>query len=216
AGFFETVLPDRRDVFAYRLEVTRDGHITEIEDPYRFPSLLSAFDRHLLAEGTHYRAHEKLGAHRVVVDGVTGVSFAVWAPSARRVSVVGDFNDWDGRSHAMRLHPANGIWEIFVPGLAEGNRYKFEIRGPSVQPLALKADPYALAFEAETPRTASVVASLDAFRWGDEAWLAARARRHLLHEPLSIYEVHLGSWARGAGGGRCVPGHRALSVRQRA
>src|SRR5213593_3731120 len=195
-GFFETVLPDRRDPFAYRLEVTRDGHITEIEDPYRFRSLLSDFDRHLLAEGTHYRAHEKLGAHPAVLDGVTGVAFAVWAPSARRVSVVGDFNDWDGRSHPMRLHPANGIWEIFVPGLGEGERYKFEIRGHSVQPLALKSDPYALAFEEETPRTASVVASLDDFRWGDEAWLAARARVHPLHEPLSIYEVHLGSWRR--------------------
>jgi 1,4-alpha-glucan branching enzyme len=196
AGFFETVLLDRRDVFAYRLEVTRDGRVTEIEDPYRFPSLLSDFDRHLLAEGTHHRAHEKLGAHPAVLDGVTGVVFAVWAPSARRVSVVGDFNNWDGRSHPMRLHPANGIWEIFVPGLAEGERYKFEIRGPSAQPLALKSDPYALAFEAETPRTASVVASLDAFRWSDEAWLVARARSHPLHEPLSIYEVHLGSWRR--------------------
>jgi len=195
-GFFETVLPDRRDPFAYRLEVTRGGHITEIEDPYRFPSLLSDFDRHLLAEGTHYRAHEKLGAHPAVLDGVTGVAFAVCAPGARRVSVVGDFNNWDGRSHPMRLHPANGIWEIFVPGLGEGERYKFEIRGHSAQPLALKSDPYALAFEAETPRTASVVASLDDFRWGDEAWLAAHARRHPHHEPLSIYEVHLGSWRR--------------------
>src|SRR3989441_2901672 len=195
-GFFETVLSDRREPFAYRLEVTRNGHITEIDDPYRFPSLLSDFDRHLLAEGTHHRAHDKLGAHPATLDGVTGVAFAVWAPSARRVSVVGDFNDWDGRSHPMRLHPANGIWEIFVPGLGERERYKFEIRGHSVQPLALKSDPYALAFEAETPRTASVVASLDDFRWGDEAWLAARARRHPLHEPLSIYEVHLGSWRR--------------------
>ena len=192
-------------MFAYRLEVTRDGRVTEIEDPYRFPSLLSDFDRHLLAEGTHYRAYEKLGAHPAVLDGVAGVVFAVWAPSARRVSVVGDFNDWDGRSHPMRLHPANGIWEIFVPGLAEGDRYKFEIRGPSAQPLALKSDPYALAFEAETPRTASVVASLDDFRWSDEAWLVARARRHPLHEPVSIYEVHLGSWRRGAGGGRPLP-----------
>src|SRR2546428_64107 len=116
-GFFETVLPDRPDPFAYRLEVTRDGHITEIEDPYRFPSLLSDFDRHLLAEGTHYRAHEKLGAHPAVLEGVAGVAFAVWAPSARRVSVVGDFNDWDGRAHPMRLHPANGICEVFVPGM---------------------------------------------------------------------------------------------------
>jgi 1,4-alpha-glucan branching enzyme len=195
-GFFETVLPDRREVFTYRLEITRDGRTTEIEDPYRFPSLLSDFDRHLLAEGTHYRAYEKLGAHPAVIDGVAGISFAVWAPSARRVSVVGDFNDWDGRSHPMRLHPANGIWEIFVPALGEGNHYKFEIRGPSAQPLALKADPYALAFEAETPRTASVITGVDDFRWSDKAWLDARARRRPLHEPLSIYEVHLGSWRR--------------------
>jgi 1,4-alpha-glucan branching enzyme len=196
AGLFETVLPDRREPFAYRLEVTRDDHVTEIDDPYRFPSILSDFDRHLLAQGTHYRTHEKLGAHRVVLDGVAGVAFLVWAPSARRVSVVGDFNGWDGRSHPMRLHPANGIWEIFVPGLAEGERYKFEIRGHSAEPLALKSDPYAFAFEAETPRTASVVAELDEFRWGDEAWRDARARCDLLREPLSIYEVHLGSWRR--------------------
>src|SRR5215470_4533555 len=196
AGLFETVLPEGREPLAYRLEVTRDGHATEIDDPYRFPSLLSDFDRHLLAEGTHYRAHEKLGAHPSVLDGVSGVAFAVWAPSARRVSVVGDFNGWDGRSHPMRLHRANGIWEIFVPGVQEGERYKFEIRGRSAEPLALKSDPYALAFEAETPRTASVVASLDDFQWSDEAWLASRARRHPLHEPLSIYEVHLGSWRR--------------------
>src|SRR5256714_1311475 len=145
-GFFETVLPDRHDPFPYRLEGTRDGHITEIEAPFRFPALPSDFDRPLLAEGTHYRAHEKLGAHPAVLDGVTGVAFAVWAPSARRVSVVGDFNDWDGRSHPMRLHPANGIWEIFVPGLGEGERYKFQIRVRAAEPLALKSDPHALAF----------------------------------------------------------------------
>jgi 1,4-alpha-glucan branching enzyme len=196
SGLFEAVLPDRPEPLAYRLEVTRDGRVAEIDDPYRFPSLLSDFDRHLLAEGTHYRAYEKLGAHAAVLDGVAGVAFAVWAPSARRVSVVGDFNDWDGRRHPMRLHPANGIWEIFVPGLSEGQRYKFEIRGRSAEPLALKSDPYALAFETDMPRTASVVANLDDFRWGDAAWLAARARRDLLHEPLSIYEVHLGSWRR--------------------
>jgi 1,4-alpha-glucan branching enzyme len=196
AGLFEAVLPDRPQPFAYRLEVTRDGGVTELDDPYRFPSLLSDFDRHLLAEGTHYRAWEKLGAHPVVLDGVAGVGFAVWAPGARRVSVVGDFNAWDGRAHPMRLHPANGIWEIFVPGLGEGERYKFEILGRSGEPLALKSDPYALAFEAETPRTASVVTGLDGFPWADQAWLAARAGQRPLHEPVSIYEVHLGSWRR--------------------
>jgi 1,4-alpha-glucan branching enzyme len=210
-GFFEGILPGQHGSLAYRLEVTRNGHISEIEDPYRFQSLLSDFDRHLLAEGTHYRAHEKLGAHPTVIDGVPGVAFAVWAPSARRVSVVGDFNDWDGRCHPMRLHPANGVWEIFVPALREGERYRFEIRGRSPEPLALKSDPYALAFEAETPRTASIVTSLDDFRWGDEAWLAARARRDPLSEPLSIYEVHLGSWRR-------VPeeGDRCLAYRELA
>ena len=195
-GSSKQCCPIGRDLFAYRLEVTRNGHVTEIDDPYRFQSLLSDFDRHLLAEGTHHHAHEKLGAHPATLDGVTGVAFAVWAPSARRVSVVGDFNDWDGRCHPMRLHPANGIWEIFVPGLGRTSVYKFEIRGRAAEPLALKSDPYALASEAETPRTASVVANLDDFRWRDEAWLAERARRQPLREPLSIYEVHLGSWRR--------------------
>jgi 1,4-alpha-glucan branching enzyme len=208
-GLFETVVAEQRQPFAYRLEVVRDGRATEIDDPYRFPSLFSEFDRHLLAEGTHYQAHEKLGAHPAVLDGVAGVVFAVWAPGARRVSVVGDFNDWDGRRHAMRLHPGNGIWEIFVPGVADGVRYKFEILGHSREPLALKSDPYALAFEAETPRTASVIARLDDFRWSDTAWLAERGRRQPLYEPMSIYEVHLGSWRR-------VPeeGNRFLDYRE--
>jgi 1,4-alpha-glucan branching enzyme len=196
AGLFEVVLPGPRPPSDYRLEVERDGHRTERDDPYRFPSLLTDFDRHLLAEGTHYHAHDKLGAHPTEIDGVVGVTFAVWAPGARRVSVVGDFNGWDGRCHPMRLHPGNGVWEIFVPALGEGERYKFEIRGRSPEPLALKSDPYAFAFEAETPRTASVVARLEGLRWNDEAWLAGRARRDPLHEPLSIYEVHLGSWRR--------------------
>jgi 1,4-alpha-glucan branching enzyme len=196
AGLFEAMLPDRGASLAYRLEVTREGRVTELDDPYRFPSMLGDLDRHLLAEGTHYRAHDKLGAHPAVLEGVAGVAFAVWAPSARRVSVVGDFNGWDGRCHPMRLHPGNGVWEIFVPGLGVGERYKFEIRGRSPEPLALKADPCALAFEADTPRTASIVTALDGFRWRDEAWLAERARREPLHAPVSIYEVHLGSWRR--------------------
>jgi len=117
-GLFEARFFDRADPFAYQLEV-RDGGGTSrrCEDPYRFPSTLSDFDLHLLAEGTHYRAYEKLGAHLATVDGVAGVRFAVWAPNARRVSVVGDWNGWDGRVHAMRLHPGNGLWEIFIPGV---------------------------------------------------------------------------------------------------
>ncbi len=197
AGLFETVFADRRPPFAYRLEVD-DGHgrRTELEDPYRFPSTLSDYDRHLLAEGTHYGASDKLGAHPTVLEGVAGTVFAVWAPNARRVSVVGDFNRWDGRCHPMRRHPANGIWEIFVPGVGDGVRYKFEILSQSGQPLALKADPFAFTFEPDTPRTASVVASLDTYHWADAAWMAARAQQRPHDGPLSIYEVHLGSWRR--------------------
>ncbi|MEK7710247.1 MAG: 1,4-alpha-glucan branching protein GlgB, partial [candidate division NC10 bacterium] len=163
---------------------------------YRFPSTLSDYDLHLLGEGTHYKAYEKLGAHLRTLDGVAGVAFAVWAPNARRVSVVGDFNQWDGRRHPMRCHPGNGLWEIFIPGLGEGARYKFELISRAGKPLALKADPYAFAFEPETPRTAAVVCSLDGYDWGDAQWMAKRGRRNCDDSPIAIYEVHLGSWMR--------------------
>ncbi|HEV8614974.1 MAG TPA: 1,4-alpha-glucan branching protein GlgB [Methylomirabilota bacterium] len=196
-GLFEATFAGQRETFAYRLELSGGRDVTAlVDDPYRFPPTLSDYDRHLLAEGTHYNASDKLGAHRTVLDGVTGTVFAVWAPNARRVSVVGDFNGWDGRWHPMRLHPANGIWEIFIPGVEEGARYKFEIRARSGEPIALKADPYAFAFEAETPRTAAVVTSLDRYEWRDTAWRAARERAQPLSAPVSIYEVHLGSWMR--------------------
>ncbi len=196
AGLFEAIFPDERQMFAYRLEVCDgQGAVAVVEDAYRFPSTLSEFDRHLLAEGTHYGASDKLGAHPAVLDGVAGTVFAVWAPSARRVSVVGDFNAWDGRRHPMRLHPTNGIWEIFVPGVQEGARYKFEVRARSGEPIALKADPYAFAFEQETPRTAAVVCRLEGHGWRDGGWLAAR-RQDRQDGPMTIYEVHLGSWRR--------------------
>jgi 1,4-alpha-glucan branching enzyme len=212
AGLFEAVFADQPEPFAYRLRVTGgDGATVTLEDPYRFSSTLSDYDRHLLAEGTHEHAADKLGAHPVVLEGVAGTTFAVWAPNARRVSVVGDFNRWDGRRHPMRRHPANGIWEIFVPEVGEGTRYKFEIRPRSGEPLALKADPYAFAFEAETPRTAAVVTSLDHHRWRDAEWLRRRARRPPHDTPMAIYEVHLGSWRR-------VPeqGDRMLTYRELA
>ena len=211
-GLFEALFPNHREPFPYRLEIVDgQGQASAIDDPYRFPSTLSDYDLHLLGEGTHYRAYEKLGAHLRVIDGVPGVAFAVWAPSARRVNVVGDFNQWDGRRHPMRLHPGNGIWEIFIPGLSEGARYKFEILSASGELLALKADPYAFAFEQETPRTASVVCDLDGYAWGDAAWMAERARRNALDGPMAIYEVHLGSWMR-------VPeeGNRVLTYRELA
>jgi 1,4-alpha-glucan branching enzyme len=195
-GLWEATVSGRRPL-AYRIRVTDgDGATREIEDPYRFPPTLSDFDLHLLGEGTHYRIADKLGAHRGRLDGVDGVVFGVWAPNARRVSVVGDWNGWDGRRHPMRLHPGNGIWELFVPDVQEGARYKFEILSGSGAPLALKSDPFASAFEPDSPRTASVVYDLDGYRWGDEAWLADRRHRQSLGAPISIYEVHLGSWRR--------------------
>jgi len=209
-GVFEATFPERAAPFRYRLAVTEaPGRVREIEDPYRFPPTLSDFDRLLLGEGTHYQAYERLGAHAAVLDAVAGVLFAVWAPNARRVSVVGDFNGWDGRRHPMRLHPGAGIWELFVPGLGEGARYKFEIVGQDGGLLALKADPYAFGFEVEEPRTASVVVSLDGHAWGDGTWTAERARRNALDAPIAIYEVHLGSWRR-------VPeeGNRFLTYRE--
>ncbi|MGH7409949.1 MAG: 1,4-alpha-glucan branching protein GlgB [Candidatus Methylomirabilis sp.] len=196
AGFFEAMFSPRRTLFAYRLRVSESsGHTVELHDPYRFPPTLSEYDLYLLREGTHLKEYEKLGAHTAKLDGVPGVIFAVWAPNARRVSVVGDFNHWDGRRHPMRNHPGNGLWEIFIPGLGEGALYKFEVKPRSGEEIALKADPFAFAVEL-TPRTASIVSDLDAYRWADHAWMEARDRRNPLERPLAIYEVHLGSWMR--------------------
>jgi 1,4-alpha-glucan branching enzyme len=199
AGLWEASVP--KAVGPYRLRVTDgEGRVVDIEDPYRFPATLSDYDLHLLGEGTHYRIYEKLGAHAARLEGVDGVIFAVWAPNARRVSVVGDWNGWDGRRHPMRLHPGNGIWELFVPEAPAGARYKFELVGRSGELLALKADPFAFAFEPESPRTASVIASLEGYQWGDAEWMAARERRSALDTPMSVYEVHLGSWRRPSDG----------------
>jgi len=196
-GFFEAAFPGRGSLFAYRLRYTdAAGTPHEIEDPYRFPPSLSNFDLHLLGEGTHYRAYEKLGAHTGAPYGVAGTTFAVWAPNARRVSVVGDFNQWDGRRHPMRLHPGNGIWELFLPGVGKGALYKFEVLPAGGGPPVLKADPFAFAFELP-PRTASAVSDLG-YRWGDREWMAARAQRQALDAPIAIYEMHPGSWRRPA------------------
>jgi 1,4-alpha-glucan branching enzyme len=191
-GVFEArvgQVPDR-----YRLRVHGDGTARAMDDPYRFDSLLGDVDRYLLGEGRHLRLPEALGAREAEVDGVRGVHFAVWAPNARRVSVVGHFNDWDGRRHPMRLHPANGVWDIFVPGLAAGELYKIELLGPRGRLLPLKADPLARRMEAP-PGNASIVHASD-YRWGDGEWMADRADRGRIDRPMSIYEVHLGSWRR--------------------
>ncbi|WGY73530.1 1,4-alpha-glucan branching protein GlgB [Burkholderia cepacia] len=189
-GLFSGVVPRRTKPFAYRLRVDWGTHIQDYEDSYRFPSLLGELDIWLLAEGTHRRPYEKLGAHPVEVDGVTGVNFAVWAPNAERVSVVGDFNNWDGRRHMMRRHATHGVWDIFVPHVSAGDLYKFEIRTGSGE-ILLKADPF--AFQAELrPATASVVHGLGPVVARDPA----RRRANRLDAPLSIYEVHAGSWRR--------------------
>ena len=209
AGLFESVYADRTEPFVYQLEVRdSDGTVRRSEDPYRFPSMLSDFDLLLLGEGTHYRAYQKLGAHLDTLEGVSGVRFAVWAPNARRVSVVGDWNGWDGRVHPMRCHPGNGLWEIFIPGLGVNALYKFEIVSARGGPITLKSDPVAFAFEVATPPTASVVTDLE-YAWGDAEWMASRAARNALDAPLSIYEVHLGSWMR-------IPeeGNRSLTYRE--
>jgi len=164
-------------------------------EPPRPTSTLGDLDLHLLGEGTHLRAYEKLGAHPRTVDGVAGVSFAVWAPNARSVSVVGDFNGWDGRAHPMAQAGPNGFWETFVPGLVAGMLYKFELHGPSGKLLPLKADPYAFRCE-RAPGTASIIHGLQPHVWSDATWLETRRRTKAHQAPLSIYELHLGSWRR--------------------
>ncbi|KIF80869.1 1,4-alpha-glucan branching protein GlgB [Noviherbaspirillum autotrophicum] len=170
-------------------------HMQYMEDPYRFGLLLGELDMHLLREGTHRELGNCLGANPMTIDGVAGTRFAVWAPNARRVSVVGDFNQWDGRRHPMRLRLEAGVWELFIPRLKSGARYQYEIVGVDGNVLPLKADPVARATE-PPPSTVSVVASDLPFRWSDGDWMASRAARHHAAAPLSIYEVHAGSWLR--------------------
>jgi 1,4-alpha-glucan branching enzyme len=163
------------------------------------PPILGELDMHLIAEGTHLRLWDALGAHRRTIDGTDGVTFAVWAPNAHRVSVVGDFNEWDGRCNVMRKRVECGVWEIFVPGLTPGARYKYELEGPDGRLLPLKADPMARQGELR-PANASVVPAPSAHRWADQAWMRERGPRQRRDAPISIYETHLGSWRRGDDG----------------
>jgi len=194
----------------YRLQLQENGNERIIDDPYRFASPLGDMDRYLMGEGTHLELYEKLGAHPMEFEGVAGVHFAVWAPNARRVSVVGNFNQWDGRRHPMRNHPSNGLWDVFVPGLQAGQYYKYEIIGPHGHLLPLKADPFARRME-PPPGNASIVHRLQDRNWQDETWMAQRHRMTSLDSPVSIYEVHLGSWKR-----RWDEGNRWLSYRELA
>ena len=180
---------------SYRLRITWSDAVQETEDPYSFGPLLGDLDLHLISQGTHYDLGRALGARPMKVGGVSGVRFAVWAPNARRVSVVGDFNAWDGRRHPMRLRPSAGVWELFVPRLGPGERYKFEIIDRNDQILPLKADPVARASEA-APSTASIVASSRPFRWTDEKWMRKQQGTQKGKGAISVYEVHLESWLR--------------------
>jgi 1,4-alpha-glucan branching enzyme len=197
AGFFEgaVTLKERQPL---RFEATNAGGNWHVIDPYSFGPVLGPLDDYYVAQGTHLRLYDKMGAHVISHEGATGVHFAVWAPNAQRVSVIGDFNDWDGRRHVMRKRMGTGVWEIFLPGLDEDVKYKFEIIGADGNRLPLKADPYAFAAELR-PHTASVVSSLDHFQWTDGNYLKARAMRDARRSPMSIYEVHLGSWRKKDG-----------------
>ena len=192
-GLFEAPMPPRKR--RYALHITwQSGETQLIEDPYRFPSTLGEMDLYLLGEGSDQYVYRKLGAHLLTVQGVSGTRFAVWAPNASRVSVVGDFNSWDGRRHVMRLHPANGIWEIFLPGVSRGALYKYEITDAAGKLLPLKADPYGTLHE-PPPGNSSVVFESH-YKWNDDNWLQQHRAGPELDAPTSIYEVHLGSWRR--------------------
>lgn len=183
----------------YQIEWTdRHNQVHTEFDPYSFAPQLGELDIHLFGEGQHWDIYQLLGAHPQTIDGVAGVLFATWAPSAERISIVGDFNDWDGRHHPMRVRGGSGLWEIFIPGVAAGINYKFEIRNRDTHQIFLKTDPYGQAFEAR-PKTSSIVTAPSEFVWNDQSWMNTRATWDWQRSPLSIYEVHLGSWRRGEG-----------------
>ena len=195
-GFFEGPLPRR---MRYRLRATNADGTWTVDDAYAFGPVLGQLDDWLVGEGTHAMLYERLGAHPMTHEGVAGVHFAVWAPNAQRMSVVGDFNAWDGRRHVMRKRIDTGVWEIFVPALGNGAIYKYEILGAQGTLLPLKSDP--VGFRAELrPSTASIVCATDGFAWTDGAWMGKRAQGDARRAPMAIYEVHPGSWRRGADG----------------
>ena len=195
-GLFEAVFPRESEFFPYRLAIVLpEGGRYEVDDPYRYPPVLTDFDLHLIGEGNHVRLYKKLGAHLIEHAGTRGVSFAVWAPNAERVSVVGAFNQWDGRRLPMRPRGTSGLWEIFVPGLQQCELYKYEIKTRYMGYMAVKSDPFAFAAEMR-PNTASVVWDLDRYQWRDQHWMRERRARQSLDAPMAIYEAHLGSWKR--------------------
>jgi 1,4-alpha-glucan branching enzyme len=193
AGVFEGVTSAANEVYAYDLVITDSRkHVRRTRDAYSFLPTLGESDLYLFGKGDERRIYEKLGGQLRTIDGVHGTSFAVWAPNAQRVSVVGDFNKWDGRYHPMRSLGASGVWEIFIPGIGEGAHYKFEIKSLHGQ-VSLKTDPYGFFFET-APKNAAIVWNTKQFQWTDDAWMQRRRQRDSLRSPMSIYEVHIGSW----------------------
>ena len=196
-GFFQATLPGMRRDVGYRIELTGwDDSTALVHDPYSYGLIMGEVDLHLFSEGNHLQLYEKFGAHLRKIGGVDGVYFAVWAPNAQRVSVVGDFNGWDGRVNPMRRLLGSGVWELFLPGVGEGAHYKFEIRTPRGA-LLLKADPFGL-FSQHGKQTSSLVYNLERYQWNDREWMEARPKRGLHTSAMSVYEVHLGSWRRKA------------------
>jgi 1,4-alpha-glucan branching enzyme len=208
AGLFEGVTTEAKRVYAYDLVITdQQGRVRRTRDPYSFLPTLGEADLFLFGKGDERRIYDKLGAQLRTIDGVPGASFAVWAPNAQRISVVGDFNGWDGHFHQMRPLGSSGVWEIFIPGVGEGTKYKFEVRNLHGR-IVMKTDPYGFFFET-APNNAAIVWNNRKFAWTDGAWLTQRRQRDALRAPLSIYEVHLGSWRQKAPGES--PGYRALA-----
>lgn len=209
-GLFEVLCEDICPKFAYEVEIAlKSGGAVSGRDPYSFGRLLGEFDTHLFSEGQHWNLYERLGAHLRVVEGVAGCSFHVWAPNAKRVSVVGDFNSWDGRIHPMRKLQECGVWELFLPGVGVGAHYKFEVLNAADQ-VVLKSDPFAF-FSQNGLQTASIVFDMHRFAWRDEEWMEHRSRQEWHRRPVSVYEVHLGSWRRNV-----EDGGRPLSYRELA
>jgi len=190
---FEGIQRSASQVYAYDLRIQwADGSVTQGRDPYSFWPTVSENDLHLFGEGNHLRLYEAMGARCLTLDGVSGVAFAVWGPSARRMSVVGDFNGWDGRRHPMRQLGSSGVWEIFIPGVREGALYQFEMLDAQGH-IKVNTDPMGAAFELP-PQRAAVVWDTRKFAWTDDAWMERRRQTNALQSPMSIYELHVGSW----------------------
>lgn len=196
-GVFEAIF-DETPESNYQVEmINKQGETVETTDPYATPSLLTDFDRYLIGEGRHHDLYNRLGAQLRVVNGVQGVNFAVWAPNAQAIQVVGDFNGWDGRQHAARQLPGLGLWELFVPGAKPGQRYKFRVHSEHGQWMD-KCDPWAFASELP-PLTANIISDIGSYQWSDGEWMQQRAEFDPMHAPMNVYEVHLGSWQKGPG-----------------